>query len=77
MIPALAFLLHPRVWKKARAIVRRSSLQSSVSAHTKYSVPPEDDDISKGYTIHPTSTASGRYGSTNSGVLFLTVNIEK
>ena len=75
LIPALAFLLHPRVRKKAiAAIACRSSLQSSVSAHTKYSVPPEDDDISEGFTIRPTTTASGRYGSTNGSILFLTVN---
>ena len=68
LIPALAFLLHPRVWKKVKPC--RTSPQNPISAHTKYSVPPEDDDISEGYTIRPTR---GLYGSTNScRVLFLT-----
>ena len=69
LIPALAFLLHPCVWKKV--IACQTSPQDSITAHTKYSVPPEDDDISEGYTIRPNS---GLYGSTNSSVLFLTVN---
>ena len=67
LIPALAFLLHPHVWKKVKAC--RASPQNPVSMYTKYSVPPEDDDISEGYTIRPTS---GLYGSINNSVLFLT-----
>ena len=68
LIPAIAFLCHPRVWKKV--IACRTS--QPVSAHTKYSVPPEDDDISEGYTIRPT-TIDGLYGSANSDILSLTV----
>ena len=70
LIPALAFLLPPRVWKKVKPC--RTSPQNPVSAHTKYSVPPEDDDISEGYTIRPT-TIDGLYGSANSDILSLTV----
>ena len=68
MIPALAFLLHPHVWKKI--VASRTSSQNSI---TEYSVPPEDDDISEGYTIRPSNTTNALYGSTNSNVLFLTV----
>ena len=66
LIPALAFLLHPQMWKNVRAICGTSS-KNAVSAYTKYSVPPEDDDISEGYTIHP---ADGGYGTAVTNVLF-------
>ena len=66
LIPSLAFLLHPHVWKKVICKACQISPQSPVSAHTKYSVPPEDDDISEGYTIRPTGDL---YGSTNRSIL--------
>ena len=76
VIPALAFLLHPRVWKKV--LTCRNSSQNSITAQTGYSVPPEDDDISEGFTIRPTKTTNGLYyGSTNSNVLFLTTTVKE
>ena len=74
MIPALAFLLHPRVWKKVLAC--RNSSQNFISAQTEYSVPPEDDDISEGFTIRSTNTTNVLYSSTKSNVLFLTSTVE-
>ena len=74
VIPALTFLLHPHVWKKVLAC--RNSSQNFISAQTEYSVPPEDDDISEGFTIRPTNTTNALYGSTNSNVLFLTSTVE-
>ena len=60
LIPALAFLLHPYVWKNIR------SPSNVVSAYTKYSVPPEDDDIDEGITIRP---SGGGYGGTGNSIL--------
>ena len=74
MIPALAFLLHPRVWKKVLAC--RNSSQNLISAQIEYSVPPEDDDISEGFTIRSTNTTNVLYSSTKSNVLFLTSTVE-
>ena len=71
LVPAIAFLLHPRIWK--RVLAYRTSSQNFISAQTEYSVPPEDDDISEGFTIRPTNTTNVLYGSTNSNVLFLAV----
>jgi hypothetical protein len=74
LIPALAFLLHPYVWKKV--IACRKSPQNFISAQTEYSVPPEDDDISEGFIIRPTNTTNSLYGSKNSNVLFLTSTVK-
>ena len=67
VIPALALLLHPYVWKNILSC--RFSSPDVASAYTKYSVPPEDDDIDEGITIRPTVTGD-RYGSTRSSLLF-------
>ena len=64
LIPALAFLLHPHVWKKVRACQAGTNAES---AYTNFSVPPEDDDINEGYRIRPTD---GGYGSTSTSLLF-------
>ena len=69
VLPALAFLLHPYVWK---TFLRQStcpcrSPDDAISAYTKYSVPPEDSDIDEGITIQPTGDD---YGSVNNGVFF-------
>ena len=65
VIPALAFLLHPYVWKSF--LNRRSSSSDVTSVYTKYSVPPEDEDIDEGITIQPTDD---NYGSFKSSLLF-------
>ena len=65
LIPALAFLLHPQMWKNVRAC--GTSPTNAVSAYTKFSVPPEGEDISEGYTIRP---ADGGYGTAVKNVLF-------
>ena len=69
VLPALAFLLHPYVWK---TFLRQPncpcrSQDDAVSSYTKYSVPPEDSDISEGINIQPTGDD---YGSVNKGVFF-------
>ena len=64
VIPGLAFLLHPYVWKN---ILSRHFSPDVDSAYTKYSVPPEDDDIDEGIIIRPTGD---RYGSFNNDLLF-------
>ena len=69
LIPALAFLLHPHVWKNVLAC-RGWSKNAESTCNTKYSVPPEGDDI-KGYTIRP---SDGGYGSTTSSLLFPKAN---
>ena len=69
LIPALAFLLHPHVWKNILACL--ASSQNAVSAYTKYSVPPEDDDINEGFTIRP---SDGGYGSTTTSLLLSETN---
>lgn len=48
VIPPLAFLLHPYSWKNLTRC-RRSSDDMETGTH--YTVPPEDDDIDKGFTI--------------------------
>ena len=65
LIPALAFLLHPQMWKNVR--VCGTSPTNAVSAYTKFSVPPEGEDISEGYTIRP---GDGGYGTAVRNVLF-------
>ena len=69
LIPALAFLLHPHVWKNV--LVCLASSQNAVSAYTKYSVPPEDDDINEGFIIRP---SDGGYGSTTTSLLLSETN---
>ena len=65
LIPALAFLLHPQVWKNVRTCGNAS--KNAPSTYTKFSVPPEGDDISEGYTIRPTDDG---YGTAIRNVLF-------
>lgn len=65
--PALAFLLHPHVWKNVLAC-RGWSKNAESTSDTKYSVPPEGDDIHEGYTIRPSD--GGGYGSTTTSLLF-------
>jgi hypothetical protein len=69
VLPALAFLLHPYVWKTflRQSICPCRSPDDAVSAYTKYSVSPEDSDISEGINIEPTGDG---YGSVNTGVFF-------
>ena len=55
VIPAAAFLLHPHVWKKVISTCRSSSTLET----TGYSVPPEDEDISEGISIRPSSSNYG------------------
>ena len=68
LIPALAFLLCPQMWKNVQGCGTSTST-NAVSAYTRFSVPPEGDDISGGYTIRPAD--AGGYGSAvNQNVLF-------
>ena len=69
LIPALAFLLHPHVWKNI-VLACRGFSNDAESAYTNFSVPPEGDDI-KGYNIRP---SDGGYGSTTSSLLFSRAN---
>jgi hypothetical protein len=67
LIPALAFLLHPQMWKNVRGCGTLS--MNALSVYTKFSVPPEGPDISEGITIHPAD--GGGYGTAvNKNVLF-------
>ena len=66
VLPALAFLLHPYVWKTFVSRFR-SGLSDAVSSYTKFSVPPEDSDMGEGITIEPTGDD---YGSVNSRLFF-------
>ena len=64
VIPALAFLLHPHVWKNILSSTfknTRFNATSTYSTYAEYSVPPEDDDIDEGIKIRPSKTD---YGST-------------
>ena len=61
-IPALAFLLHPYVWKNVISH-KYSVTEGTRSEYTHFSVPPEGDDIGEGYRIRPTRM----YGSTDNG----------
>jgi uncharacterized membrane protein len=71
LIPALAFLLHPHVWKNVLACRGRSNNAESRCISAEYSVPPEADDIHHGYTIRP---SNGGYGSPSNGLLFPTAS---
>ena len=70
LIPALAFLFHPHVWKNVLAS-RGWSKNAESTCNTRYSVPPEGDDIHEGYTIR---SSAGGYGSTASSLLFPKAN---
>ena len=48
VIPPLAFLLHPYSWKN---LTRCRKFRDDMETGTHYTVPPEDDDIDKGFTI--------------------------
>ena len=48
VIPPLAFLLHPYSWKN---LTRCRRFRDDMETGTHYTVPPEDDDIDKGFTI--------------------------
>ena len=52
VIPAIAFLLHPHVWKKVLSTCR-ASIHHETTMCTGYSVPPEFDDIDEGISIRP------------------------
>ena len=58
VIPAIAFLLHPHVWKKIFAKCKWSQANDS-STYTRFDVPPEDDDIKEGIVIRPSSNGYG------------------
>ena len=64
ILPALAFLLHPYVWKIffRQPICPCRPPDDAVSAYTMYSVSPEGSDISEGISIQPTGDD---YGSVN------------
>ena len=55
LIPALAFLLHPYVWKRLQH-------EQQPQEFTRFSIPPEDVDIDEGIEIQ----AADKYGSINS-----------
>ena len=48
VVPPLAFLLHPYSWKN---LVRYRKFGSDAETGTYYTVPPEDEDIDRGFTI--------------------------
>ena len=52
VVPPLAFLLHPYSWKNLTHCKR---FGDEVDTGTHYTVPPEDDDIDKGFTIRGAS----------------------
>ena len=58
VIPALAFLLHPHVWKRVSRIMHKSNNNNDqqLEENTFY-IPPEDDDIEEGVKI------TDKYGS--------------
>ena len=49
VIPPLAFLLHPYVWKRVSCALQKSNDQQL--QENKFSVPPEGDDIEEGLNI--------------------------
>ena len=51
LVPAVAFLLHPHVWKKVSIDI--NCKKRDVQAYTRVSVPPEDDDTEEGFIIKP------------------------
>ena len=61
VIPALAFLLHPHVWKRVSRILQKNNNNNDqqLEENTFY-IPPEDDDIEEGVNI------TDKYGSINS-----------
>ena len=67
VIPAVAFLLHPHVWKKVCRTISPNEL--SRSEVTGFYIPPEDEDVGEGIVIKPSQ--QNDYGSlqlfTNSG----------
>ena len=65
LVPGLAFVLHPYIWRNILSCLSTSSEVESV--YTKYSVPPEGDDIDEGITIRP--SGDEHYGSFSSGSL--------
>ena len=60
VIPALAFLLHPHVWKRVSQVLQKSNNNhdQQLEENTFY-IPPEDDDIDEGVNI------TDKYGSIN------------
>lgn len=65
LVPGLAFLLHPYIWRNILSCLSPS--EDGKSVYTKYSVPPEDSDIDHGITIRP--TREEYYGSCSSASL--------
>jgi hypothetical protein len=70
VIPALAFLLHPYVWKRVSHAVLRNNHDQRLQENSNLVVvvPPEDNDIENGFSIRPTADRD-KYGSINSCVL--------
>ena len=60
MIPALAFLLHPHVWKRVSRILQKNNNNDQQLEENTFYIPPEDDDIEEGVNI------TDKYGSINS-----------
>ena len=69
VIPALAFILHPYVWKKVSHALLRSNYDQQLEENSNFAVvvPAEDDDI-EGFSIRLTGDHD-KYGSVNSCVL--------
>ena len=51
VIPAVAFLLHPHVWKKVYRTIYPN--ESSRSEGSGFYIPPEDEDVGEGIVIKP------------------------
>ena len=49
LVPGLAFLLHPYIWRNVLSCF--STSKDTKSVYTKFSIPPEDCDIDHGITI--------------------------
>ena len=69
VIPALAYLLHPYVWKRVSHSLLRSNYDHQLEENSNFAVvvPAEGDDI-EGFSIRPTGDRD-KYGSVNSCVL--------
>lgn len=68
VIPALAFLLHPYVWKRVSCEWLKGKIDNKYYDQ-QLQVPPEGDDIERGLTMSPTEDHDNKYGSINSCVL--------
>ena len=59
LLPPLAFLLHPKSWKTIFC-KRRSSDSSS---DTRFTIPPEDDDIKESVSVRQSKKSAYAYGA--------------